>query len=248
MPSSDKAAVKVGMADEIIDSLDDTIANAERNVVALTASTATAKRIAEQFVGYRQRIERARNPEEGDDPADAMTEAEYQAALLVYRALFGIVHTVERGAAKTRSEQGPFIAGIRRARAIAESKRDAEQRKGERADREAQADEDDSAGQAAGQPRQGNGNTPRGAPAGTTAPRNDDPDPEPPADLATPHSGDSGDDSDTDDDPLCAHCNDPITMPTGEERCSACMSHRNRYGKLPSEKALANRRARNGNT
>lgn len=48
-----------------------------------------------------------------------------------------------------------------------------------------------------------------------------------------------------DDSEKCAHCSEPITMATGSENCSACVSHCNRYGALPSKQVLKKRRERN---
>ncbi len=48
-----------------------------------------------------------------------------------------------------------------------------------------------------------------------------------------------------DDIAACAHCGDAILIATGSGTCSACISHKNRNGKLPSKRTIQRRRNRN---
>jgi hypothetical protein len=227
MPNAEKAGQFVVMGDKCLDQLDLTIRNAENTQLAMAASVDVLDRLLERQHSYRARIDAAHNPESPDD--ERLTDEEYDAAMEVFGALVGMTDALRRQITKGRDEQGPFLRGLRKAHAVVRNVRDLEERKISRAERD-EIEEDAYRAERDAQTPQptepGNGNKPEYGPSDTTP----QPDQRPtPIAEATPK---------------CGHCGETIDPPTGTATCHRCTSHRNRYGKLPSENALNKRRER----
>jgi len=215
MANADKARIKAGAADEILVDLDETIANADRTEVGIRGSRDGLNRVLSKFHGYRRVIEHAHDSE-GED---ALTDEEYKAGLHVFVTMVNMVAGIRKDLDVKLAGQPAMIAGLRRARAVVERKRDNELNKARRAEAE-EAEEDDY--------REAQGDQePEPVDMATAT----EPTAEPPIEVV-----------------ICAHCGDEITVPTGAKLCSSCVSHRNRYKRLPTKRAIASRRERNANT
>lgn len=89
----------------------------------------------------------------------------------------------------------------------------------------------------------------QGAPGGDTGAAHGTPQDQPqPADQRQPtdEEGEPPPAAEPDPPASCAHCGDEIAMDTGSANCTPCEAHRGKYGKLPSKRALANRRKADG--
>lgn len=238
MPSGDKARTRAAMASDLGREIDRAIESAERNRIALDATRETAIRIVERFTGYRKRIDEALEsgvfPPESRDPV-----------LAVFGDLTTIVEALRRQTAKRAEEIPPFVLGLRRARALTDDAERREERVALRAERDEEEEDEYRADLAERLPtRQGNGNKPIEAEETSHDDSRARGEPEEPPATSEP--------SETVESPVeppaasegCSHCGGPISIPTGSDICVACASHRNRYGALPSARALTNRRAR----
>jgi ABC-type transporter Mla subunit MlaD len=238
MPSPDKATIKADALGDLVASLDATMRAANDNRTAMRASVDTLERVLERFRGYRDRIDAALD--DGTFPPDSR-----DAVLAVFGDLVRMTDQLRAQVAKAHGEQGPFLAGMAKARQLADHHRRLQQQAAARAaddDAEEDAYRDDLAAR-----RQGNSNAPPDQAAVAEDARGaaeDAQGADPTQDTPDAQDSPEGPAEDASEPAACSHCGDAMTADTGSGQCVACVSHRNRYGKLPSERALANRRKR----
>lgn len=220
MPSAVKARIKVDAVEGVLSSIDEAIRSASGNETALRASADTLNQLLERFHGYRGKVDEAL--EDGTFPPQSR-----EAVLAVFGDLVRITDQMRSHLDRSAREQRPFLAGLAKARSIALHRKDSEERIATRAEvdeQEEQEHREDRTERTQKRPQR----TPEGSrgvkvvPIVSRTPANV---PEVPEDV-----------------PRCSHCQDPITVPTGEDHCVPCVSHRNRYRSLPSPKVLEKRR------
>lgn len=202
MGSTAKALIKAEAAAELASRLESVIKSAAGNSDSLRASADTVERLLERFHGYRPRIDAAL--EDGTFPPDSR-----DAVLAVFGDLVRMTDSLRAQLHKAQSEQAPFMAGLAKARELAEDIQRRNRVQAERA-KDEEAEEDAYRADVAER---------------TVVIRE-----RVTADAAPPMLT------------CCEHCGDPITLPTGEDNCAQCVSHRNRYGALPSQRVLNKRR------
>lgn len=225
MASARKATMKAEAVAEVVAALDATMRAAGGNRDSLRASADTVNRLLERFHGYRPRIDAALD--DGTFPADSR-----EAVLAVFGDLVRMTDHLHAQLARGASEQAPFLAGLGKAREVAEAMREREARRAVQAERD-EAEEDAYRAERA-ERRAVALQAPHKAPQGAEAPevgqgkgkgRNGA---TAPSQAVTAQA--------------CAHCSAPMVVASGSEHCVACVSHRNRYGALPSDRVLRKRR------
>ena len=236
MGNPDKADIKAHTLGELVASLDDTMRAAGDNRQAMRASVDTLERVLERFHGYRSRVDTAL--EDGTFPADSR-----DAVLAVFGDLVRMTDQLRQQVAKAHAEAAPYMQGLAKARELAAHQQRVQQRAAERA--RADSDEEEAYRAELEARRQAKGDTdpvapaaparPVGAPQGAKGAKAGRGTPAPPAAPVGPPQGEPA-------APACAHCGDAMTTDSGSEHCVPCVSHRNRYGALPSERVLRKRR------
>jgi hypothetical protein len=242
MPSGEKAGLRASMARDLATEIEGAIESAERNRVALSATRDASARIVERFTQYRKRIDAAF--EDGTFEPEAR-----EPVLAVFRDLVTIVDQLRRQTEKRVEEVAPFVLGLRKAHSLAAHAESREERVVLRAAREEEEEEEYRADLAERLPpsAQSSVNAPEPSreseePSHGSQEAREEPEEAPePEEPSEPESASPAPPAAAD---LCSHCEEPISIPTGSKICAPCVSHRNRYGALPSERALSNRRAR----
>jgi hypothetical protein len=236
MASSEKAGLRASMARDLATEIEGAIESAERNRVALAATKEATTRIVERFTQYRKRIDSAF--EDGTFDAEAR-----EPVLAVFRDLVTIVDQLRRQTEKRADEVGPFVLGLRKAHSLAASAESREERVALRAEREEEEEDAYRADLAERLPSPSPSVEPETPSPGAQKARGEPEAPSAPEEPAEPEEAPLAPPAASD---ACSHCSEPIEVPTGSKICAPCLSHRNRYGALPSKKALASRRAKRG--
>jgi outer membrane biosynthesis protein TonB len=235
VPESDKSEIQTAAIDGVVAELEEALKNASNNEIAVRASAATAKRIFERFKGYKPRILAALD--DGTFPASSK-----DAVFGVFADLIAIVGDAHVRMAEEAGRQKPFAAGLSKALSITRKRAEKQRaRAAHRADDEIEEDEY----RADLAERREQPEPPKPEPSA--------PKPEPPKPKARPTpkpvKAQTNGNAPAKQHVAgkCYHCDDDLAG-SGTKFCPSCTSHKQRYKKLPSAKALATRRQRNADS
>ena len=245
MADAEKTALKLLIADKILEEINEAAANAEKNHIAARASMETVKRILDLYKPYQKKILDAL--ENGTFPAGAK-----DAVLGVYADMVQLTDKTGRAAATAYAETGPFSKGLRKAADIVEDfKRRAVKQDEVRAREEVEEDEyrkglvEDSPPVETPPKEQDASNadlppaeeSPIEIPVDLVVEPPVENHPEIPIDPAMIPA-----EAAPEAKAICPHCGDIIEVETGSTLCFACISYKNKHNRLPSQATLRKRR------
>jgi len=232
MASVEKAEVKVGMADQVIERLDAKADSLEKTADAMTAGWQILGREFEQFQTVRKWLD-------SEVASEKISEDEFKAGVQVLTACIAINQKLVTIHKSEAAQHRMASAGVRMAVAITKEVREAEARKGRCAIADLEEEEELRKEEEAFQ-------------AGGDSEDEDVPSTESPSeecdreDLPAPEvvEEESSEDQAEVVETSCVHCAEEITISTGSSLCAPCQSYTTRYDRLPPARVLKARKER----
>lgn len=222
MGKIEKCELKIGTLEEVLGLLHRASDSAHRNALGMAASSETLGVVLGRMGGLRTHLHG--EIESGELAADAREPVERYLALAV-----GIVGSTRNAIEREVVTAGGFAEGLRKAADLVEHHKAREDRKLIAAKRKsAEREEKDRCDDASVSPQSEQHQAESSKQPATS--------PQVPGSATEPEQ-------EPEQEP-CDHCGVLISVDTGGEYCSGCVSYRNRYAKLPPPHVLEQRAAR----